>query len=154
MILLGLTDGDNASTGYGYTDIVDFIVQHGSNVEQNLEELYRRVAFYIIVSNSDDHFRNHGFLLTRKGWELSPAYDINPTLADNQSLLINRTTSESDLNILLASAGDYMLSAEKAKSIIDEVKTAMKSWRTEARRLGFPQRNIDMFAPRFDKWIE
>lgn len=154
MILLGLTDGDNASTGYGYTDIVDFIVQHGSNVEQNLEELYRRVAFYIIVSNSDDHFRNHGFLLTRKGWELSLAYDINPTLADNQSLLINRTTSESDLNILLASAGDYMLSAEKAKSIIDEVKTAMKSWRTEARRLGLPQRNIDMFAPRFDKWIE
>lgn len=154
MILLGLTDGDNASTGYGDTDIVDFIVQHGSNVEQNLEELYRRVAFYIIVSNSDDHFRNHGFLLTRKGWELSPAYDINPTLADNQSLFINRTTSESDLNILLASAGDYMLSAEKAKSIIDEVKTAMKSWRTEARRLGLPQRDIDMFAPRFDRWIE
>lgn len=154
LTLLGLTDGDNASTGYGYTDIVDFIVQHGSNVEQNLEELYRRVAFYIIVGNSDDHFLNHSFLLTRKGWELSPAYDINPTLADNQSLLINRSTSESDLNILLASAGDYMLSAEKAKGIINEVKSAMKSWRTEARRLGHPQRDIDMFAPRFDKWLE
>ena len=152
MTLLGLNDGDNASTGYGYTDIVDFIIQHGSNVEQNLEELYRRVAFYIIVGNSDDHFRNHGFLLTRKGWELSPAYDINPTLYDNQSLLINRTTSESDLNILLASAGDYMLSTEKAKTIIDEIKSAMKSWRSEARRLGLPQRDIDMFAPRFDKW--
>lgn len=154
LTLLGLTDGDNASTGYGYTDIVDFIIQHGSNVEQNLEELYRRVTFYIIVGNSDDHFHNHGFLLTRKGWELSPAYDINPTLADNQSLLINRSTSESDLNTLLASAGDYMLSSDKAKSIINEVKTAIKSWRTEARRLGLPQRDIDMFAPRFDKWIE
>ena len=153
LTLLGLTDGDNASTGYGYPDIVDFIIQHGSNVEQNLEELYRRVAFYIIVGNSDDHFRNHGFLLTRKGWELSPAYDINPTLHDNQSLLINRTTSESDLNILLASAGDYMLSTEKAKTIIDKVKSAMKSWRNEARRLGLPQRDIDMFASRFDKWI-
>ena len=109
---------------------------------------------YIIVGNSDDHFRNHGFLLTRKGWELSLAYDINPTLADNQSLLINRSTSESDLNILLESAGEYMLSADKAKSIINEVKTAMKSWRSEARRLGLPQRDIDMFAPRFDKWIE
>ena len=152
LTLLGLNDGDNASTGYGYTDIVDFIIQHGSNVEQNLEELYRRVVFYIIVGNSDDHFRNHGFLLTRKGWELSPAYDINPTLYDNQSLLINRTTSESDLNILLASAGDYMLSTEKAKTIIDEIKSAMKSWRSEARRLGLPQRDIDMFAPRFDKW--
>lgn len=154
LTLLGLTDGDNASIGYGYTDIVDFIVQHGSNVEKNLEELYRRVAFYIIVGNSDDHFHNHSFLLTRKGWELSLAYDINPTLADNQSLLINRSTSESDLNILLTSAGEYMLSTVKAKSIINEVESAMKSWRTEARKLGLPQRDIDMFAPRFDKWIE
>lgn len=154
LTMLGLSDGDNASTGYGYPDIVDFIVQHVSNVEQNLEELFRRVAFYIIVGNSDDHFRNHGFLLTRKGWELSPAYDINPTLADNQSLLINRSTSQSDLNILLASAGDYMFSSDKAKSIINEVKAAMKSWRTEARRIGLSQRDIDMFAPRFDKWIE
>lgn len=153
LALLGLTDGDNASTGYGYTDIVDFIVRHGSNVEQNLEELYRRVAFYIIVGNSDDHFRNHGFLLTRKGWELSPAYDINPTLADSQSLQINRFTNESNLDILLASAPDYMFSAEKAGNIINQVKTAMKPWRTEARRLGLPMRDIDFFAPRFDRWI-
>ena len=153
LTLLGLTDGDNASTGYGYPDIVDFIIQYGSNVEQNLEELYRRVAFYIIVGNSDDHFRNHGFLQTRKGWELSPAYDINPTLSDNQSLLINCSTSESNLDILLASAGDYMLSTEKAKTIIDEVKSAMKSWRNEAQKLGLPQRDINMFAPRFDKWL-
>lgn len=150
LTLLGLTDGDNASTGYGYPDIIDFIIRHGSNVEQNLEELYRRVAFYIIVGNSDDHFRNHGFLLTRKGWELSPAYDINPTLSDNQSLLINHSTSESDLNVLLESAGDYMLSPEKARTIIDEVKSAMKPWRNEARKLGLPQRDIDLFAPRFD----
>lgn len=107
----------------------------------------------LIVGNSDDHFRNHGFLLTCKGWELSPAYDINPTLSKNQSLLINRSTSVADIEILLASAGEYMLPAEKAVKIISEVKTAMKSWRTEARKLGLPQRDIDMFAPRFDKWI-
>ncbi len=153
LTLLGLTDGDNAATGYGYTDIVDIIIRHGSNVDQNLEELYRRVAFYIIIGNSDDHFRNHGFLLTPKGWILSPAYDINPTLAGNQSLLINRSTNESDLNILLESAEDYMLSEEKARNIITEVKTIMQSWRGEARRLGLPQRDIDMFAPRFDKWL-
>ena len=153
LTLLGLTDGDNASTGYGYPDIVDFIIQYGSNVEQNLEEIYRRVAFYIIIGNSDDHFRNHGFLLTRKGWELSPAYDINPTLSYNQSLQINRSTSESDLNILLESVEDYMLSTEKGKAIIDEVKSAMKSWRSEARKLRLPQRDIDMNAPCFDKWI-
>ncbi len=153
LTLLGLTDGDNETTGYGYTDIVDFIIQHGCNVEQNLEELYRRVAFYIIVGNSDDHFRNHGFLLTRKGWELSPAYDINPTLSGSQSLLINRNTSESNIDILLKSAGDYMLSSAKAQGIIDNVRDAMKSWRNEARKQGLPQRDIDMFAPRFDKWI-
>ena len=153
LTLLGLEDGDNASTGFGYPDIVDFIIQHGSNVEQNLEELYKRVAFYIIVGNSDDHFRNHGFLLTRKGWELSPAYDINPTLQENQSLLINRSTNESDLNILLESANDYMLSKDKAARIISEVKEAMKSWQTEARRIGIPIRDIDVFAPRIDKWL-
>ncbi len=153
LTLLGLTDGDNASTGFGYTDIADFIIQHGCNVEQNLEELYRRVGFYIIVGNSDDHFRNHGFLLTRKGWVLSPAYDINPTLSESQSLLINRTSNESDLTILLESAGDYMLSSAKAKAIIDEVKTVMKSWRNEAHRLGLPQRDINLFAPRFEKWL-
>lgn len=153
LTLLGLTDGDNASNGYGYTDIADFIVQRGADVRQNLEELYRRVAFYIIIGNSDDHFRNHGFLLTRKGWVLSPAYDINPTLATSQSLLINRTTNESNINILLESASHYMLPSQKAKSIIGNVKSAMKSWRTEAYRLGLPQRDIDMFAPRLDKWL-
>lgn len=153
LTLLGLTDGDNASTGYGYPDIVDFIIRHGSNVEKNLEELYRRVAFYIIVGNSDDHFRNHGFLLTRKGWQLSPAYDINPTVSTHQSLLINRSTSESNLNILLESAHDYLLPPEKAKTIIADVTSAMKSWRSEARKLRLPQREIDLFSPRFDQWI-
>ncbi len=154
LTLLGLTDGDNASNGYGYPDIVDFILRYGTDVEQNLEELYRRVVFNIIVGNSDDHFRNHGFLLTRKGWILSPAYDINPTLAEEQSLIINRTTNVSDLNILMDSAGEYMLSDERAKSIINEVKTAMKPWRSVAGKIGIPQRNIEMFAPRIDKWLK
>lgn len=67
MTLLGLNDGDNANTGHGYLDIVDFILQNCTNVEDNLQELYRRVAFNICIGNSDDHFRNHGFLLTAKG---------------------------------------------------------------------------------------
>ena len=84
--LLGLNAGDNATTGHGYLDIVDFIIQNCTNVEENLQELYRRVAFNICIGNSDDHFRNHGFLLTAKGWTLSPAYDMNPTLNEYQSL--------------------------------------------------------------------
>ena len=79
MTLLGLEDGDNATNGHGYLDIVDFILQNCTDVERNLQELYRRVAFNISIGNSDDHFRNHGFLLTAKGWTLSPAYDMTPT---------------------------------------------------------------------------
>ena len=76
MTLLGLNDGDNANTGHGYLDIVDFILQNCTNVEDNLQELYRRVAFNICIGNTDDHFRNHGFLLTSQGWTLAPAYDV------------------------------------------------------------------------------
>lgn len=71
MTLLGLEDGDNATTGHGYLDIVDFILQNCTDVERNLQELYRRVAFNICIGNSDDHFRNHGFLLTAKVQRLS-----------------------------------------------------------------------------------
>lgn len=149
MTLLGLTDGDNSSSGYGYPDIVDFILRHGSNVDKNLEELYRRVAFNIIIGNSDDHLRNHGFLLTQKGWDLSPAYDLNPSLAHRQSLLINRNTDEADLEILLSSSDEYMLSKTKAQSILQEVKKAMSQWREVANKLGLPQRDIDTFASRF-----
>lgn len=154
LTLLGLTDGDNASTGYGYPDIVDFILQHGANVEQNLEELYRRVAFNIIVGNSDDRFRNHGFLLTRRGWELSPAYDLNPTLSDHQSLLINRSTNEADLGILLASSDDYMLPHDRAAAIIAEIKAAMQQWQTTATRLSLPARDIATFAPRINRYLD
>ena len=78
MSLLGLEDGAGSSTGNGYLDIVDFILQGCVNAGKNLRELYRRVAFNVMFGNTDDHFRNHGFLLTSKGWTLSPAYDINP----------------------------------------------------------------------------
>ena len=80
MTLLGLHDGDNAMNGYGYLDIVDFIIRHCTDVESNLRELYRRVVFNICIGNSDDHFRNHGFLLTHKGWTLSPALRHKPNI--------------------------------------------------------------------------
>ena len=84
---------------------------------------------------------------------MSPAYDINPTLSDSQSLLINRVTSDSDLEILKGASDEYMLYAGRAEKIIAEVRGAMKSWRNEARRLGLPQRDIEMFGPRFDRWL-
>lgn len=149
MTLLGLVDGDSAATGHGYLDIVDFILQHCTDVEHNLEELYRRVAFNITVGNSDDHFRNHGFLLTPKGWTLSPAYDINPTLSRHQSLLINSATSEASLEVLSKSHEEYMLRKQVASQIISEVKSAMKGWEDSARQLGIPDREVTLFA---DRW--
>ena len=150
MTLLGLTDGCNAQTGNGYLDIVDFILQHCCNVEANLRQLYRRVAFSIAIGNSDDHFRNHGFLLTPKGWTLAPAYDLNPTFNDHQSLLINATTNRSDLQLLLASSEEYMIGKEEATHIIEEVKDGVSQWRSMATRLGIAKREMDLFAQVFE----
>lgn len=150
MTLLGLTDGCNAQTGNGYLDIVDFILQHCCNVEANLRQLYRRVAFSIAIGNSDDHFRNHGFLLTPKGWTLAPAYDLNPTFNDHQSLLINATTNRSDLQLLLASSEEYMISKEEATRIIEEVKDGVSQWRSMATRIGIAKREMDLFAQVFE----
>lgn len=151
MTLLGLSDGDNATTGHGYLDIVDFILQGCTRVEENLRELYRRVAFNICVGNTDDHFRNHGFLLTVKGWTLSPAYDMNPTMNDYQSLLINSFTNQSDLNVLLDSCEEYMLTTPVAEKIIAEVTTAVGQWRQIATRLGIPKHEIDRMSGCFKK---
>jgi serine/threonine-protein kinase HipA len=153
MTLLGLTDGDNAANGHGYLDIVDFIIQHCCDVDANLQELYRRVAFNICVGNTDDHFRNHGFLLTPRGWTLSPAYDINPTLSDYQSLMISGTTNRSDLLLLLDACEDYMLPRPTAEHIISEVKSAMSSWRRLATQLGASKREIDFFSSKLDKTL-
>lgn len=149
MTLLGLHDGDNATNGHGYLDIVDFIIRYGADVDNNLRELYRRVAFNICIGNSDDHFRNHGFLLTPKGWTLSPAYDLNPTLSRHQSLLITATSNEADLSLLGDASEEYMLSRSVADSIILEVCDALKDWQTLASQLGVPKREIASFA---DRW--
>lgn len=145
LTLLGLTDGCDANTGHGYLDIADFILQNCCNVTENLHQLYRRVAFNIAICNTDDHFRNHGFLLTPKGWTLSPAFDMNPTLWHNQSLLINSVTNESDLDILLDSCEEYMINHNNAEKIISEVKSAVAKWREVAVSLGIAKREIDMF---------
>ncbi|MDO4512074.1 MAG: type II toxin-antitoxin system HipA family toxin [Bacteroidales bacterium] len=148
MTLLGLTDGCNADSGHGYLDIVDFIVRGCCDVEANLRELYRRVAFNICVGNSDDHFRNHGFLLTPRGWTLSPAYDMNPTNNMYQSLLISRASNRADLYDLLDAAEDYMLQKEIAQQIIRDVAEAISGWKNTAKRLGIAQREISAFETR------
>ena len=149
MTLLGLADGDSAATGHGYLDIMDFIVRSCTQVETNLRELFRRVAFNICIGNSDDHFRNHGFLLTAKGWTLAPAYDMNPTLNEYQSLLVSRSSNKADLSVLMEACEEYMLTKAAAEQIIAEVTAAVRDWRMTARRIGIAKREQEMFAARF-----
>lgn len=154
MTLLGLSDGTNASTGNGYLDIVDFILQNCTEVNKNLQELYRRVAFNICIGNSDDHFRNHGFLLTAKGWTLSPAYDMNPTLNEYQSLLISNSSSKADLAILLDACEYYLLPQDVATKIISEVVAAVKGWKALATKLGIANSEMDLFGNTFESRIK
>lgn len=149
MSLLGLDDGAGSSTGNGYLDIVDFILQGCVDVGRNLRELYHRVAFNVMFGNTDDHFRNHGFLLTPKGWTLSPAYDINPGVKTHQCLLIDQYTEQSDISALLSASGNYMLEQKEAAEIIEEVRAAVKDWRKVASELKIPYKTL---APYCYKW--
>ena len=151
MSLLGLDDGAGSSTGNGYLDIVDFILRGCTEVRQNLRELYRRVAFNVMFGNTDDHFRNHGFLLTPKGWTLSPAYDINPGAKSHQCLLIDAYTEESDINALLSASENYMLERQEAAEIIEEVRAVIKDWRKTATEQQIPLKLLGAYSVRWDE---
>ena len=154
LTLLGLADGDGEKTGKGYLDMVDFIVAGGgTRIEADLEELYRRVAFNICIGNADDHFRNHAFLLGKRGWELSPAYDMNPTNSLYQSLLIDGHSNDSDLNRLYAAHELYMMDDTTARGIIMDVTRNMKYWEGMAQDAGLSRREIFYFSERFEKGL-
>ena len=112
------------------------------------------MAFNICVGNADDHFRNHGFLLTAQGWTLSPAYDLNPTLSDHQALLISNSSNDADLRLLLDNHDDYFLNYDTAHSIVQEVQHAVKQWRKLAKQLHIKEEEVRLFQSRLDKWLD
>ena len=129
MTLLGYTDGANSTEGVSYLEIVDFIVKNGANVKNDLSELFRRIVFSICVSNSDDHLRNHGFILGSKGWILSPAYDINPVPYSNGLCLnISLTDNSLDLNLAREVSEYFRLSNEETKAIIAKTLKITSKW--------------------------
>jgi serine/threonine-protein kinase HipA len=132
MTLLGHIDGEGAS-GASYLELMEFISRHGASVEKDLEELWRRIVFSICVKNTDDHLRNHGFLLTEKGWLLSPAYDINPNeYGKGLSLNITDADNSLDLDLAMTIAGYFRLSNDKASQIIQQVAAVVKDWKKVA----------------------
>lgn len=136
MTQLKYYDGEQ-SQGASYLEIAEFLCTHGSQTEVDLAQLWRRIVFNIAVSNTDDHLRNHGFLLTKNGWKLSPAYDLNP-IVGKRGLHLNITDVDNTLDYQLAFdvKAFFRLSESQATQIYDEVLNAVKQWQTVAKRLG------------------
>ena len=137
MTLLGHVDGENHAEGVSYLELVDFIITKGAKVNEDLEQLWRRIVFSICVSNTDDHLRNHGFILTDNGWILSPAYDINP-VENGTGLKLNISENDNalDLNLAMEVHTYFRLKVERASEIMKEVKDAVRNWRKVATKYG------------------
>ena len=133
-----------------YLDLAEFIQNYGANIDENLEQLWRRIVFHIAVSNTDDHLRNHGFILTRKGWVLSPAYDVNPSI-DKDGLALNIDMDSNALDLELAkSVGDYFRLKDKQMDvIISEVLVAVRQWKKVANKLCISRAEQELMAAAF-----
>ena len=150
MTLLGQTDGADFKSGVGYLDLVEFISKNGANVQSDLDELWRRIVFYICVSNTDDHLRNHGFLLTEGGWILSPAYDMNPVETGNGlSLNISETDNAQELDLAIEVAPYFRVSEKRASEIIEKVKASVGQWNTVAEKQGISRTERDLMSAAF-----
>lgn len=137
MTLLGHVDGEDHNEGVSYLELVDFITTHGADVKEDLEQLWRRIAFSVCVSNTDDHLRNHGFILTRKGWRLAPAYDINPVETGiGLKLNISEEDNALDLDLVMEVHPYFRLGEDRAIKILEEIKIAVQNWKIIATKYG------------------
>jgi serine/threonine-protein kinase HipA len=139
MTLLGHKDGEGAGAA-SYLELIEFLTRHGARVEKDLHQLWRRIVFNLCVKNTDDHLRNHGFILTPKGWILSPAYDINPN-EYGAELCLNITDDNNSLDLELAlEIADYCrLEPNEAKTIIRKIRSAIAWWRALATKYKIPK---------------
>lgn len=150
MTLLGKTDGANAEDGSSYLDIAQFITEYGAKPQDDLQELWRRIVFSIAISNTDDHLRNHGFLLTPQGWRLSPAYDINPN-ANGQGLSLNISDVDNalDFDLALEVAPMFRLDRDTANKALSQIKDTVSHFRFYAERSAIPPAEQERMAPAF-----
>jgi len=150
MTLLGYTDGADCAEGVSYLELAEWVTRNCDNVSANLEQLWRRIVFNIAVSNCDDHLRNHGFLLTPKGWTLSPAYDINPD-ETGMGLKLNISEDDNALDFELAvSVAEYFgLNGKQAEEILNEVKTSVSNWQKIASKYGISRSEQELVRNAF-----
>jgi serine/threonine-protein kinase HipA len=151
MSMIGLKDGERGS----YPEIVDALAEHGARAKKDSHALYRRVVFNALISNVDDHLRNHGFLwLGRNGWSLSPAYDLNPTPTDLKERILTTNIDLDEgtcsLDLLENASGYFDLNLPAARTIIKEVALATSKWRTVAKKVGARSAEIDRMSSAFE----
>ncbi|MGC4061741.1 MAG: HipA domain-containing protein [Aquabacterium sp.] len=151
MTLTGHKDGDDASTGVSYLEIARILIDHGAQPKTDLQELWSRIVFNMLVSNVDDHLRNHGFLLVPgKGWRLSEAYDMNPVdFAQGLKLNVSEMDNALDLELARSVASYFRVAKKEADAIIDSSRSVVRQWRTIANKLGITAREQERMAPAF-----
>lgn len=141
MTMLGYTDDNDSHAGASYLEIADFIIKYGARVNEDLRELWKRIVFSICVSNTDDHLRNHGFILSEKGWMISPAFDINPDeTGTGLSLNISGNDNSLSFELALEAAEYFRLDIDEAEKIADEIKSNVSSWKAVAEKYGISER--------------
>lgn len=151
MTLLGKTDGSSANNGISYLDLASFIRTNGADVKKDLKELWKRVVFNMAVSNTDDHLRNHGFILSRKGWKLSPVFDVNPVPYGNRlSLNVNENDNSLDYELALEVAKYFDLSKDEAEMEESAISTIVSNnWLRIAVQYGLDKSSIEYMRPAF-----
>lgn len=151
MTLLGKVDGASAEDGSSYLDIVDFIKSYGAKPNEDIEELWKRIIFNMAVSNTDDHLRNHGFLLTEKGWVLSPLYDVNP-IPYGEGLSLNVTDTDNSIHIDTLLEFAVFIDKDK-KEAIEEINfictTVKNNWKALAKQNNISRDSINKMQPAF-----
>ena len=150
MALLGKTDGAGAE-GASYLDIASFIRSNGASPKNDLKELWKRIVFSIAVSNTDDHLRNHGFLLTERGWVLSPMFDVNPDIYGSAlSLCISEHDNSISFELAIGMAEYYDISIDDARNAVEDVKSIIReNWRALANSKGLGKSAIGLMEPAF-----
>ena len=151
MTLLGKTDGASAADGTSYLDIAAFIKSHGARPKDDLIELWRRIVFNMAVSNSDDHLRNHGFLLTKQGWVLSPLYDVNPVpYGDGLALNVDANNNSIDIELAIETAVKFGIAKDIARKLaLDIVSKVDINWEKLASIHGIRHRQVEEMRPAF-----
>jgi len=151
MTMTGHFEKETRNNIPSYLELAEFIQFHGAAPDEDLAELWRRIVFNIAISNTDDHLRNHGFIITEDGWQLSPAYDMNPSI-DKNGLALNIDLELNALDYDLArKVGEYFnLSNKDMELITEEVKSAVLGWQKLANEIDIPSAQIRLMEAAFN----